>query len=267
MNEEMITISKKELEHLNGYKDLYELHVSKLGENRKIVDSQYVEFVTQNIDKMSLLAMFNTCRNQGLDMEYSAFRKFVIEKEVKDFYVKGLTPEEIVEALKERRKHSRMDVSAVVKILEKMGFNPEEKVKEVESLDDIKGLVNRMIKWQKPDTPTLAVLNEIDIYKVMLMSQPDDSVLYISKEVIRQFRFKTLEILDKNIDMTALTGLSTIRIDGCELIVMSSYNEISPLVRIQLIKSSMPQAGKNYAIEYLKQHYRKIHVRSSITSL
>lgn len=263
MEKEMVQISKEELVRLNGVDALYAKHVSKLGRSSKELGDKYAEFVRENSNKMSISDMYDVCKRAGMEMEKSTFRKFVVSTEVKELYQAGKTPTEIVDALKVKRKHNRMTVESVSKILEGMGYNPRKIVKGVEASQDVIDMASRIVRWNKGSQPTDVVINEIGFYKVLILSQMDDSVIYIPFEIIKKIKYRIEHIVDQNMDMTEFVAICTIKVDGVDIVLIVRFDQSSQYTRVQIVKSSRPQKDKNYDIYHIKQNYMRISLLGS----
>lgn len=137
----------------------------------------------------------------------------------------------------------------------------EAPVKPIEEVESIKDLVSKMVRWGKNDKESIRNITEIDIYKVMLLSQPDDSVVYIPFEVLKQLRYSIEHIVDRNMDMTKFVAICTMRVDGVQLTVIGTFDEASHMVRLQIVKSSRPQSDKIYDIQHIKENYIRITLR------
>jgi len=132
---------------------------------------------------------------------------------------------------------------------------------------DIKKLVSKMVTWGKNETASIRAVNEIEIYKIMLLSQLDDSILYIPYEILRLFKYRIEHVLDRNMDMTMFVALGTLKIEGHTLVIISKFDSSSSLIRLHIVKSSRPHKDKNYDIQYIKNNYIKINLMGSYVKL
>lgn len=253
-----------------------------MGRPTKELDERYAEIIRKESEKMSISDMYTKCVDEELDMQFSTFRKFVRSIDVLDMYRDGKTPEEIVERLKVKGKHSRMTIESVRKILENQEIVKEVEVEDaventeevhqvvdkktsvsVEDTLDIKELVSKLVRWGKNETASVRLINDIEIYKIMLLTQFDDSILYIPYEVLRIFKYRIEHILDRNMDMTIFVAIGTLKVEGYNLIVISRHDQSSNLIKLQIVKSSRPQKDKNYDMHYVKKNYNTIKAMTS----
>lgn len=253
-----------------------------MGRPAKKLDEHYAEIIRKQFGKMSISDMHTKCMNEGLGMQFSTFRKFVRSIAVLDMYRDGKTPEEIVERLKVKGKHSRMTIESVRKILENQEIVREVEIEDdventeevhqvvdekpsvsVEDTLDIKQMVSKMVGWGKNETASVRLINDIEIYKIMLLSQLDGSILYIPYEVLRIFKYRIEHILDRNMDMTIFVAIGTLKVEGHNLIVISRHDQSSNLIKLQIVKSSRPQKDKNYDMHYIKKNYNTIKAMTS----
>ena len=264
-----------------------------MGRPAKKLDEHYAEIIRKESEKMSISDMYTKCVDEELDMQFSTFRKFVRSIAVLDMYRDGKTPEEIVEKLKVEGKHSRMTIESVRKILENQEIVKEVEVEDVqgetvvgdtgceiedaventeevhqvvdekpsvsvEDTLDIKELVSKLVRWGKNETSSVRLINDIEIYNIMLLSQLDGSILYIPYEVLRIFKYRIEHILDRNMDMTTFVAIGTLKVEGHNLIVISRHDQSSNLIKLQIVKSSRPQKDKNYDMHYIEKNYNTI---------
>lgn len=261
MEKEMIQIDKAELIRLRGVDEMYKMHVAKLGRKVKELDERSLKIIRDYSDKMTISDMYDMCNIKGIGR--TAFRKLVINMEVKELYLAGKSPEEIVEALKLKRKRSKMTVDKVTMMLELMGYNVAGEFIGAKCNADVKELANSIKDWVKGSQPTDVVIDEIGFYKVLLLTQMDHSIIYIPFEILKQLRYRIERILDRDMDMTMFVAICTIKIEGVNMIIIGRFESASQMIRVQVIKSSRPQKDKNYDIDYIGDNYTQINAMIS----
>ena len=259
MEKEMTQIDKAELIRLRGVDEMYKMHVAKLGRKAKELDERCLQIIKDNSGKVSISKLYDMCKVEG--MGRTAFRKIVISMDVRELYHSGKRPEEIVEALKLKRKHSKMTKDKVIKMLELMGHNINKEVISTKSSEDIRDMASRIVRWTKGSQPTDVVMDELGFYRVLLLSQPDDSVVYIPFEILKQLSYRIEHIVDRNMDMTKFVAICTMRVDKVDIITLGTFDETSHMVRLQIVKSSRPQSDKIYDIQHIKENYIRITLR------
>lgn len=265
MEKEMIQIEKAELIRLRGVDEMYKMHVAKLGRKAKELDERCLQIIKDNSDKMSISELYDMCEIEGIGR--TAFRKIVISMDVRELYQAGKSPEEIVEDLKLKRKRSKMTADKVTKMLELMGYNVAGELIGAKCNADVKELANSIRDWVKGSQPTDVVIDEIGFYKVLLLTQMDESIIYIPFEILRQLRYKVEHILDRDTDMTMFVSIGTLKVEGHNLIVISRFEQSSNMIRLHIVKSSRPQKDKNYDMEYIKENYIRINLMGSYIKL
>jgi len=257
-----------------------------MGRPTKELDERYVEIIRENSEKMSITDTYNKCVDQGMEIKFSTFRKVVRSIAVLKMYRDGKSPEKIVETLKAKGKHNRMTVESVRKILESKEIVREVEIEDdventegvhqvvdekpgvsVEDTLDIKELVSKLVRWGKNEPVGIRAVSDIEIYKIMLLSQLDDSVLYIPYEVLKLRKYRIEHIRDRDTDMTMFVALGTLKVEGHNLIVISRFEQSSNLIRLHIVKSSRPQKDKNYDMEYIKENYIRINLMGSYIKL
>jgi len=261
MEKEMTQIDKAELIRLRGVDEMYKMHVAKLGRKAKELDERSLKIIRDYSDKMSISELYDMCKIEG--MGRTAFRKIVISMDVRELYQAGKSTEEIVEELKLKRKHSKMTKDKVIKMLELMGYNIGEKVQSTKSSEDAREMASRIVRWNEGSQPTNVVMDEIGFYRVLLLSQMDDSVIYIPFQILKQINYRIEHIVDRDANMSKVMAICTIKVDKVDMVLIVRFDQYSQYTRVQIVKSSRPQKDKNYDIYHIKQNYIKINLLGS----
>lgn len=242
MESEKVIITKSEYEEFERLR----LWQSKLGMPKKTFNKRLFEIIDSNHLTKSITEMFNICIEEKLDISYSAFRKLVIEEEIKSLFFNGKEVGEIVDILKIRRKHSRMNEERVEKVLKEVLDNKEAKrVKSQREIDEVDSFIRRMRVWRKKNISIPIKIDEVEGYKIILMSQGDNSIIDVPLSVLTLMGYKRQSVISGDNVGSNSVELGSIILNNKELIILVRFKPMT-MPKIQLIKSCVPIEGKKY---------------------
>lgn len=225
----------------------------KSGRKKKVIDQRYIDIINAGIETKTIREIYDECVKEGLVYSPVPFRKFVVEHEVGQLFTQGMSSQQIYETLQRRRNKNKKSLADIEAIISKISADDDENGEE----ESVRDLVSRMHIADKHDTASFRGIDLIDIYKLMILAQRDDSVVDIPQEVLKSLKYKLKYILDSDFDMARVTSLGTLMLEGYELIVIVSNNQDSMLSKLQVVKSSRPQSDKNYDLIHIKENYFK----------